>query len=212
MKKMIFILGFIWCFLFVTFPATAKEKAKVIYNGDPDKPNIYLTFDDGYTVRNTKKILDVLKEENVSATFFVEGGFMHDNPDLCKRIDEEQILANHTYTHQNITQMSNAQFFKEIKQFEDEANKILGHPIKKYFRPPMGMMNKEKLEILNDYGYTVFMWNVQYYDYVHLDDQGEEYVIKQVLSQVKNGSIILMHTLTNSNADALKTKIGRAHV
>ncbi len=58
-------------------------------------------------------------------------------------------------------------------------------------------------------GYTVFKWNVSYYDYVYNDDRGVEYALNNLLKQTKNGSIILMHTLTKSNANVLGTAIDK---
>lgn len=205
-KKIIYLVLIIWVFV-IGIGAKKDSNMDLIYRGDSHKPYIYLTFDDGYTVRNTTKILDILLEENVPATFFVEGDFLKNNIALARRIHNEQILANHTMSHKDITKMSEERLRKEILTFEEESKKITGHINTKYFRPPMGKINKKQYDILEELGYTVFMWNVQYYDYVHLDDYGSEYVLKQIMKQVENGSIILMHTLTNSNADSLKTII-----
>ena len=62
----------------------------------------YLTFDDGPTTKATGKILDVLKEENVKATFFVVGKHVKEHPELVKReYDEGHYIANHGYNHNN---------------------------------------------------------------------------------------------------------------
>lgn len=187
--------------------SVCAARAKVIYHGNQSENKIYLTFDDGYSARNTAKILDVLQERQVPATFFIEGGFLTENPILSKRIAEEQILANHTFTHVDIKSISDAKFIDEIKLFEQKALEITGKPVTKYFRPPMGRFDEAKLNILGDMGYTVFMWDVQYYDYVHFDDKGVDYMYHQILDKTQNGSIILMHTLTNSNADGLASVI-----
>ena len=68
-------------------------------------------------------------------------------------------------------------------------------------------MNDEKRKILYDRGYTIFMWNARIYDYVHTDDLGKDYVISELLPQVKSGTIILLHTLTDSIPEALPTII-----
>ena len=144
-----------------------------------------------------------MKKYNIGATFFIEGGFLKENPNVCKRIADEQILANHTMCHCDITKLSNQNFIDDINEFEQTALEITGQNIRKFFRPPMGFIDKEKAQILKQRGYLIFKWNVQIYDYVHYDDQGVDYVVKNITNQVKPGSIILMHTLTDSNAKAL---------
>lgn len=197
-KKLLIILSL----FFLDISANSLE-GYVIYNGDVNDNKIYLTFDDGYSQKNTISILDTLKKYNIGATFFIEGGFLKENPNVCKRIADEQILANHTMCHCDITKLSNQNFIDDINEFEQTALEITGQHIRKFFRPPMGFIDKEKAQILKQRGYLIFKWNVQIYDYVHYDDQGVDYVVKNITNQVKPGSIILMHTLTDSNAKAL---------
>ncbi len=187
----------------------ADAKAKIIYQGDTTSNHIYLTFDDGYSAKNTELILDTLLEKKVPATFFIEGEFLTQNPILIRRIANEQTLANHTFSHKDITKMTNDAFRKDILAFEAEALRITGKPVTKYFRPPMGKINDAKIEILDELGYTIFNWDVSYYDYVYNDDRGTEYALNQLLKQTKNGSVILMHTLTKSNAKVLGTAIDK---
>ncbi len=197
-KKLLIILSL----FFLDISANSLE-GYVIYNGDVNDNKIYLTFDDGYSQKNTISILDTLKKYNIGATFFIEGGFLKENPNVCKRIADEQILANHTMCHCDITKLSNQNFIDDINEFEQTASEITGQNIRKFFRPPMGFIDKEKAQILKQRGYLIFKWNVQIYDYVHYDDQGVDYVVNNITNQVKPGSIILMHTLTDSNAKAL---------
>lgn len=205
MKKIIFI--FLTMLLFLI---TASAQANyLIYSGDTDSNKIYLTFDDGYSLKNTLSILDTLQEYEVPATFFIEGGFLKQNPIAVKRIANEQILANHTMCHCDIRKLSNEEFIEDIEEFEAIAYEMTGKEITKFFRPPMGFINKDKEEILFDRGYTIFMWNVKIYDYVPDDDKGVDYAVNNIVKQVKNGSIILMHTLTESNAKALPVIIER---
>ena len=204
MKKIIFVL---LCIFLISLPVSAQTK--IIYQGDSNLNHIYLTFDDGYSAKNTEKILDTLQEKNVKATFFIEGEFLVQNPILVRRIANEQTLANHTFSHNDITKMSNAAFRKDLEKFEEEALRITGKSVTKYFRPPMGRINDSKLAILEELGYSVFKWDVSYYDYVYYDDRGVDYALNNILKQTKNGSVILMHTLTKSNADVLGTAIDK---
>lgn len=204
MKKIIFVL---LCIFLISLPVSAQSK--IIYQGDSNSNHIYLTFDDGYSAKNTEKILNTLQEKNVKATFFIEGEFLVQNPILVRRIANEQTLANHTFSHKDITKMSNADFRKDLEKFEEEAFRITGKPVTKYFRPPMGRINKSKLAVLEELGYSIFKWDVSYYDYVYYDDRGVDYALNNILKQTKNGSVILMHTLTKSNANVLGTAIDK---
>lgn len=204
MKKIYLSILFLILFV-ISLPIQAT--GNIIYQGDPHLNHIYLTFDDGYSAKNTKKILDTLLEKDVPATFFIEGEFLVQNPVLVRRIASEQTLANHTFSHKDITKMSNEAFKKDIKRFEEEVLKITGKPVTKYFRPPMGFINQPKKAILDSMGYKIFKWDVSYYDYVYYDDRGVDFALKNLMKQTQKGSIILMHTLTKSNADVLGTAI-----
>lgn len=205
MKKIIFI--FLTMLLFLI--TASAQTNYLIYSGDADSNKIYLTFDDGYSLKNTLSILDTLQKYEVPATFFIEGGFLKQNPIAVKRIADEQILANHTMCHCDIRKLSDAKFIEDIEEFEKLAYEMTGKEITKFFRPPMGFINKDKEEILFERDYMVFMWNVKIYDYVPEDDKGVDYAVSNIVKQVKNGSIILMHTLTESNAKALPVIIER---
>ena len=198
MKRIIKRLILLSLFIIFTISAQAT-RAKVFYHGNRLDNKIYLTFDDGYSAKNTQAILDILKEKNIQATFFIEGGFLKENPLICKRIAEEQTLANHTFSHTDITKLTDEEFVEDIKKYEELALKITGKEVTKYFRPPMGIFDEDKLNLLGDMGYTVFMWDVSYYDYVPDNDKGYDFALKNLLTKTENGSIILMHTLTKSN-------------
>ncbi|MDE6656670.1 MAG: polysaccharide deacetylase family protein, partial [Anaeroplasmataceae bacterium] len=155
MKKIYLILILLLCSL--SLPASAA--GEIVYQGDINSNHIYLTFDDGHSYKNTRDILDILKEKEVPATFFIEGDFLVQNPILINRIANEQTLGNHTMCHKDITKLSNQQFREEIAKYEKSVYEITGQPVTKYFRPPMGKINKSKQAILNELGYTIFKWN-----------------------------------------------------
>lgn len=206
MKRIIKRLVLLSLFIIFTISAQAT-RAKVFYHGNRLDNKIYLTFDDGYSAKNTQAILDILKEKNIQATFFIEGGFLKENPLICKRIAEEQTLANHTFSHTDITKLTDEEFVEDIKKYEELALKITGKEVTKYFRPPMGIFDEDKLNLLGDMGYTVFMWDVSYYDYVPDNDKGYDFALNNLLTKTENGSIILMHTLTKSNVLVLDEAI-----
>ena len=105
-----------------------------IYNG-PKSPNVkslYLTFDEGYENGYTEQILDVLKEKNVKAIFFVTSHYITYSPDTVKRmVDEGHIVANHTNHHYSMPSVtySTDVFNKELTDVEDKFKELTGKDI-----------------------------------------------------------------------------------
>ena len=180
----------------------------------------YLTFDDGPRKKCTPEILDILKEENVKATFFVIGKYVKENPDLIKReYNEGHFIANHGYDHNNDKlYQSNESFKNQILSTDKEIGNALG--IANYcshvFRFPNGYMakayksnKKQAISILNDLNYAYVDWNC-------LNKDSEVRTSNnQLLNNLKNSSkakgtlVILMHDSgdVNDTAAILKDSI-----
>ena len=175
-----------------------------------DEKMAYLTFDDGPTTKATGKILDVLKEENVKATFFVVGKHVKEHPELVKReYDEGHYIANHGYNHNNKILYKDMDSFKnEILSTDIEISKALG--IDNYcshiFRFPNGYMShiytnqkKEALKVLSNMNYVYVDWNC-----LNRDSE-KKYSNYQLLNNLKKTSknkgtlIILMHDTADVN-------------
>ena len=175
-----------------------------------DEKRAYLTFDDGPTTKATGKILDVLKEEHVKATFFVVGKHVKEHPELVKReYDEGHYIANHGYNHNNKILYKDMNSFKnEILSTDIEISKALG--IDNYcshiFRFPNGYMShiytnqkKEALKVLSNMNYVYVDWNC-----LNRDSE-KKYSNYQLLNNLKKTSknkgtlIILMHDTADVN-------------
>lgn len=204
----IIILMIIFCVQLTKDKLTTVSQMDIIYNGNRKEKTIYLTFDDGFSKENTEEIIRILKHKNIQATFFFYGEFMNYFPELINRILKEGfIIGNHTMNHKNLTKISKSQITKEITSWENLYQKITNSTPPLIFRPPQGGINKESYEIIKLLGYNVILWDVQIYDYDIKNEQGTNYVITNILKQTKNGSIILMHTMTKSNVYALESLI-----
>ena len=173
-----------------------------IYVGDSNSKNIYLTFDCGYENGYTTKILDVLKDKNVTATFFLTGHYIDSAQDLVLRMKKEgHVLANHSNLHKNITTLNSKEIEKEILDLDIKYRSLTGENLTKFFRPPAGNFDKKSLETVSKLGYVPLFWSVSYKDWNH--QNGIDYAVKEVCKNIHNGAVILLHAVSNDNAQAL---------
>jgi peptidoglycan-N-acetylglucosamine deacetylase len=151
----------------------------------PNKNNeVYLTFDDGPVPDVTPWVLDVLCEYDIKATFFCVGENVKNNPEIYQRIlAEGHAVGNHTMHHRSGWKESNDLYVQEI----EEASKYINSNL---FRPPYGEISPVQYGMIKD-KYKVIMWDVLSKDY----DQSlePEDCLENVKSQVKSGSLIVMH-------------------
>lgn len=134
---------------------------------------VYLTFDDGPTGKVTEKILDVLKEHDVKATFFVVGKEIIQREEVLKRIYEEgHSIGLHTYSH-NLRSIyaSDDNFIEEMERTSQKINEVLGEEVNtKIIRFPggsSGRLNEGLLERLHEENYKIYDWNVSLEDGVN---------------------------------------------
>ncbi len=161
-----------------------------IYSVDiPDK-RVAISFDASWGSDKTERLLQILKDKNVKATFFLTGLWIDKYPHLVKKIYEEgHDVENHSNTHPHMTQLSDSEMADEIKACEEKLVKITGR--KPYlFRPPYGDYNDKVIEIAKSLGYYTIQWDVDSLDWRGLDTEA---IINRVLPNVKKGSIILFH-------------------
>ena len=180
-------------------------KHKAFYIDKINDHHIYLTFDAGYEQGYTEMILDVLKEENVPATFFLTGQYLEKHPDLVKRmVSENHIIGNHTYYHPDLTKISRADYEKDIKKFEDKYFEITNQKLMKIMRPPSGTFSERSLSIADELGYYNIFWSLAYKDWDIHDQKGADYAYHSVMKRMHPGAIILLHNVSEDNALALK--------
>lgn len=170
----------------------------------------YLTFDDGPTLKATGKILDILKAEDIKATFFVIGKHVKEHPELAKRAYEEgHYLANHGYHHNNKKLYQSAEsFISEIKNTDMEIGKAIG--VENYcshvFRFPNGYMSshykakkKEAVKLLSEMNYTYIDWNCLNNDSVKKYNNSQ--LLRNLKKSAKNKGtlVVLMHDTSDVN-------------
>jgi len=183
---------FLFVLLSVAFLLPLSVNGQVLKKADTDKKKIALTFDDGPSKSNTVAILNVLKEYEIRATFFVIGENAEKDPDRIRSIyDAGHEIGNHTYSHIYISKVPEATLRNEIKKTEDVLMKVTGEK-PKVFRPPGGFYNDASLGILESLGYKCVLWSVDTKDW---SMPKSDTVASQVQESATKGDIILFHDL-----------------
>ena len=162
-----------------------------------DDKVVALTFDDGPS-KYTNKILDVLKKYDACGTFFLIGNKVDFYGDVLKRmLLEGSEIGNHSYDHKLLTRLSKTQFQEEISKTQDAIKKVTGFT-PTLFRPTYGGYTN----ILKSYTDLKFvLWDVDSRDW---QVKTKDKIIKNILPNVKSGSIILMHDNHEYSLNALE--------
>jgi peptidoglycan/xylan/chitin deacetylase (PgdA/CDA1 family) len=181
-----FLLIFVFSYAF--FSSRSQVFGKVYSQFPQNDKAIALTFDDGPNGSYTQRILDILVQEKVRATFFVIGKNVEYYPALTRKIVENgNVLANHSYSHSRIAPLEVS--YKEEDRAEEAIFKVTGlRP--RFFRPPFGEKTPWMLSEIEKEGLVVFSWNDEAND-PHLKDPEE--IAKRIISQAHPGGIILLH-------------------
>ena len=158
--------------------------SSLIWKIPNDNKTVYLTFDDGPTENLTRKILEVLKNEKVKASFFCVGKNVEKYPDLFACIKAEgHAVGNHTNTHLNGWKTNKKQYLEDV----EEADKLIKSNL---FRPPYGKLNwRSKRDLQRKY--KIVMWDVaggDFDQYLSIKD-----VVKNIINNVNPGSIVVLH-------------------
>ena len=162
---------------------------------DPNKPMIALTFDDGPAV-GTTRILDALEANGQAATFFVVGSNARIYQETIARADELGCeIGNHTYNHPNLTRCTVSEIQSEINSTNDYIRSATGHNAT-VMRPPYGANNETVRQTV---GLPLILWSIDTRDW---ETRNTQSTINNVLNNVRDGDIILMHDIHASTVDA----------
>jgi peptidoglycan/xylan/chitin deacetylase (PgdA/CDA1 family) len=158
--------------------------------GAADGNKIALTFDDGPDDNFTAQVLDVLKNSNVKATFFVIGSRAEARPDLVARmVREGHIVGNHSYSHALLTKLSVPNFEKQVEATQSVIKRLAGYE-PRLFRPPYGAVSEDQVQWAASHQFLIVNWNVDSLDWKGLN---AEQVSSNILTSAKAGSIVLQH-------------------
>lgn len=196
----------------------SKEFLNSIKNlAEGEEKIAYLTFDDGPTVSVTPKILDILKEEDIKATFFVIGKYVDTHPEIVKRAYEEgHYIANHGYDHNNSNlYKSSESFINEVEKTDLAIGNAIGveNYCAKVFRFPNGYMSatnkgkkKQAVKLLEEMNYTYIDWNCLNNDSVKKISNMQLLNNLKKTAKNKNTLVVLMHDTKDVNDSSLVLK------
>lgn len=182
-----------------TAPIRDGNYTNIYLNGELSKgKTVALTFDDSPDENNTDRVLDILKFYHVKASFFMIGAPMVDqNVTVVKRaFDEGHLVLNHSFNHPHFSKIDNEQIIQELNATSHRIESITGkYPL--LFRPPYGSINQEVMNTINKQGYTTILWSLDSLDWALKD---KDAITDNVITQVENGDIILMHSSRSNHA------------
>lgn len=159
---------------------------------------VALTFDDGPNKQTTNRLLDILEENNVKATFFVLGDRAEKDAETLKRIYNDKMeIGSHTYSHKQLTKMSAENIKNEVDKTNNAIYKAIGqNPT--LIRPPYGSYN-ENVKSLS--GVPIVLWSVDTLDW---KSKNADAIYKEVTESVKDGSVLLFHDIYSTSVDAVE--------
>ena len=197
-------------------PDVGKENRRVLEEnngiclGKEDEKVLYLTFDEGYEAGYTSKILEVLKENDVKAAFFITAHYLNTQEDLVNQmIEEGHIVGNHTVNHKSMPELSEEEIRKEVMDLHTAIYEKFGYEMK-YIRPPKGEFSEKSIKYTNTLGYKTVMWSFAYEDWNENKQPDEEKAKEKIINNFHNGEIILLHGNSKTNTDILDSIIKEA--
>ncbi|WP_429843338.1 polysaccharide deacetylase family protein [Brevibacillus sp. FIR094] len=176
-------------------PQFENAKYELVYQVDTNKKQIALTFDDWGSDKTVTKLLDILAEHDVKATFFLRAKGVENNPNLARAMVEGgHDVANHSYNHPVITTLTTEELQKDVVKAHQVITEAIQQQPVMLFRPPTGVVDDHTAKVIAATGYKV----IALYDVTTLDwdkKNSAQDIVNGVMSKTKNGSVILLHML-----------------
>lgn len=173
-----------------TVDAKLQPNLRPIYSAKTDQKVAALTFDISWGKTMAPKVLDVLKQENVKATFFLSGPWAKNHVELVKRIHTDgHEVESHGQAHVDLNTLGREGAAKNIGAAHDILQELVGKA-PTYIRPPNGAFNKESVQAAKDLGYATVIWSVDSLDW---KNPGIDTIISRTTKLIHPGAVILMH-------------------
>jgi len=181
--------------------SSGASKPATWFSVNVDGPYIAMTFDDGPSPETTPRLLDILKQRNIKATFFMIGQNAERNPTIVQRIlAEGHEIGNHSWTHPQLSKLPDDRVTDEINKTQAAIKSASGYtPV--LLRPPYGAITaRQKDWIEKQFGLSVIMWSVDPFDWKR---PGASVIEQRILAGARPGAIILSHDIHKQTVDAM---------
>ena len=174
---------------------------KITCSANTDQKEIAISFDDGPASNYTTEILQVLKQDNIKATFFCIGNRIAGNENVLKKIKEDgHIIGNHSYSHHFWFDIFSSQkMLDDLKKMDQETERVTGM-VPKLFRPPYGVTNPNLKKAIIKGNYTPVGWSVRSMDTVI---RNEKKLLDKVKRSLKPGAVFLFHDTSKTTVNIL---------
>jgi peptidoglycan/xylan/chitin deacetylase (PgdA/CDA1 family) len=183
-------------------PSNFSKSAGVTFSRVPVQGNfIAITFDDGPHPQNTPRLLDILAQRNIKATFYVIGRSVDLHPGVLRRtVAEGHEIGNHSHTHRLLSKLSDGEVRQEMQRCQDAIGRAAGvRP--RTMRPPYGGLLQRQRELVHaEFGYPTILWSVDPLDWKR---PGPSVVASRIISGTTAGGIVLAHDLHSQTVDAM---------
>ncbi|AIQ69375.1 polysaccharide deacetylase family protein [Paenibacillus graminis] len=177
--------------------------AQPIYRGNPAKPMVSLMINVAWGNEYIIPMLDILDQEKVKVTFFLDGSWLSRNKELAEEmLKRGHEMENHAYTHPNMSTLSRARATAEIQKTQNLLKESLG-VTNIWFAPPSGDFDQETVDIAASLGLKTVLWTL---DTVDWRNPSPDSIISKISSKAEPGTLILMHP-TASSSQALRGMI-----
>jgi peptidoglycan-N-acetylmuramic acid deacetylase len=122
-------------------------------------------------------------------------------------VEEGHIIGNHSWHHPDMTTISDQRIREELQKVKDKTKELTGQKEMKYLRPPRGVFSERTMQIAKEEGYTHVFWSLAFVDWNVNAQRGWQYSYDNIMRQIHPGSVLLLHTVSKDNADALEKVI-----
>lgn len=186
--------------------AKLLEENNGLFVGNTQEKKVYFTFDLGYEAGHTEKILDILKENNIKAIFFLCGNYLKEDYLINKMINEGHSIGNHTDKHKDLPTLSEEAIKKDIVTLQEDFKTSYNNTPMKFFRPPQGRFSEKVLKIANAEKLKTTLWSIAIVDWGKFPINAAECANK-IEKRLHPGAIILSHITNSGTPEMLKLLI-----
>ncbi|WP_289138482.1 polysaccharide deacetylase family protein [uncultured Brevibacillus sp.] len=176
-------------------PNYQNARYKLVYKAETNKKQVALTFDDWGSDKTVTKILDILAEHDVKATFFLRAAGVENNPNLARAMVEGgHDVANHSYSHPVVTTLTPEELQKDLVKAHQVITEAIQQQPVMLFRPPTGVVDDQTGKVIAGVGYhDIAMYDVTTLDWDNKNKASD--IVNGIMTKTENGSVILLHML-----------------